>query len=692
MTSLNGKTMDYALDENGMHASLKFAGGSERVEECGHIWKLIYSVPGTEFAERPVFQEHQAPGSACVRADADRLTLTYDSLTGADGEQLDVGLEICLQMTNRGLRINARVENRDARIVVQEIQLTPVSGVRSLNGDPEHDFLAWPRDLGIRVPRPAFNDLSTYAGFRKYERHDQYHTDMDALYPSGQASMQWFDWYREEVGLYIGSEDTAHETHGLHAERDTRKNLLRFGCIYYPMLSAGRSYQSPWMDIYPHAGDWHAGSRMYRAFMEKKSGYVPPERPDWCRDMTGWLRVILRQHHGEYNWTYADIPALWDETEAAGFNTLYLLGWEQGGFARMWPDYVPDPGAGGVEKLKEGIEYVHSRGGRVVMFLSYLLVDPKSRFFREEGGKDVLMQSIWDEPIPFAETYSGEGTYRKIGNPPMPMYAACPGAPKWQEKMKWAASQCLELGADGVLYDIGGYYAYFCFAHGHTHARPSMAYADKAANYAGLRAHVKSYGSDRAIFMEHNVDIFGASMDMAHGVCVWPDARLLTTQGAEDLARAGEDSRLSEMYRYTFPELLTTNRECGQDEEHYRAYAGYSFLLGLRFDMTIYRCCGSLKDIPAYTAYLKELNALYHQYARYLLEGRFVDRDGFESDNPYVYVRGWKAQDGGLAVTLWNPTSREQCVKVRTEDGNEKTVHIMPESVDVAVLKEAQEA
>ena len=108
--------------------------------------------------------------------------------------------------------------------------------------------------------------------------------------------------------------------------------------------------------------------------------------------------------------------------------------------------------------------------------------------------------------------------------------------------------------------------------------------------------------------------------------------------------------------------------------------------------MTIYRCCGSLKDIPAYTAYLKELNALYHQYARYLLEGRFVDRDGFESDNPYVYVRGWKAQDGGLAVTLWNPTSREQCVKMRTEDGSEKTVHIMPESVDVAVLKEAQEA
>ena len=44
------------------------------------------------------------------------------------------------------------------------------------------------------------------------------------------------------------------------------------------------------------------------------------------------------------------------------------------------------------------------------------------------------------------------------------------------------------------------------------------------------------------------------------------------------------------MYRYTFPELVMTNRECGEDEVDYKAMAGYSFLLGLRFDMTIFRC------------------------------------------------------------------------------------------------------
>ena len=56
--------------------------------------------------------------------------------------------------------------------------------------------------------------------------------------------------------------------------------------------------------------------------------------------------------------------------------------------------------------------------------------------------------------------------------------------------------------------------------------------------------------------------------------------------------------------------------------------AGFSFLYGLRFDMTIYRCCGSLRDIPRYAAYLKEISALYERYGDFLLRGRFVDGDG----------------------------------------------------------------
>ena len=118
---------------------------------------------------------------------------------------------------------------------------------------------------------------------------------------------------------------------------------------------------------------------------------------------------------------------------------------------------------GGEKLLREGIEYVHRKGGKVLMFLSYALIDHHSDFYLKEGGDKATIRSIWGEDIPFAETYCGEGTYRKIGNPAMPMYLACPGSPLWQEKMKEAAKTCLELGADGVLYDIGSQ-TLFCYA------------------------------------------------------------------------------------------------------------------------------------------------------------------------------------------------------------------------------------
>lgn len=676
MYHLRNAVMAYALDERGFCCSARHVPTDhEWIEVPGAIWKLIYSVPGTERVESVIWQENQQP---VIHFSDSCLELLYDRLIGEDSRIIQASLRLELFLDSRGLRVTADLENRDSAVILQELQVVPVSGARSLSGSPAEDSIAWPSNLGMRISNPAFSDLSTYAGFRKYERHDQFHTDLDALYQGGSCSMQWLDWYNDREGLYIGSEDTTRQALCMHVERDTKLNVLRFGIIRYPMIGNGEIWHGQAIDCFPHSGDWHAGSRYYRAFMESKGGYIPPERPAWCRDMTGWLRVILKQHHCELNWDYSDIPALFDEVREAGMHTLYLLGWEKGGFARMWPDYVADDRMGGEKKLREGIEYVHAHGGRVLMFLSYALVDHHSDFYLHEGGKDVPIRSIWQEEIPFAETYCGEGTYRKIGNPPMPMYLACPGAPLWQEKMKWAARRCLELGADGVLYDIGGMIPYFCYAQNHTHCKPSHSHENKAANYRDLRNYVKHFGEDKAILMEHNVDIYGQSMDISHGICTHPDARLLNPVTAEDLSLQKTDSALPEMYLYTFPELISTNRECGEDEEHYLAYAGYSFLLGLRFDMTIYRCCGSLKDLPDYTAYLKELNALYRKYARHLLQGRFVDRDGFTWDNPYVYVRGWKASDGSMAVTLWNPTGHAQIVSIRHTDTGKTTTVTVP--------------
>ena len=661
MYVLEGKAMRYALDDRGRVASVyNKLTCHEYVYEKGELWKLIYQEG--ERMEIPVYASDQAFSCRC---EPDRLVLEYRGLQG-DKRRLDVDVDLILEMDEQGLTVRSMIENRDDLARVMEISVTAVSGVRSLSGEPEKDFIAWPLQMGIRVPNPAYSDLSVYSGFRKYERHDQYHTDLDNPYPGG-MSMQWFDWYNQEEGLYVGSHDLTHHTICMHVERDVKRNVLGMGVNRYPMLEKGEAWESAPTVYRPHLGDWHQGSKHYREFMLKSGNFRAPDQPDWARDFSGWLRVILKQHHGECNWTYADIPRLYDEAEAAGMKTLFLLGWEKGGFARRWPDYEVDERMGGEALLRQGIEYVHQKGGKVIMFLSYALVDHQSNFYRREGGGSATIKSMWGEEIPFAETYCGEGSYRKIPNPPMPMYLSCPGSDLWQQKMISSADTCLDLGADGVLYDIGGHLPFFCYDPGHHHGKPSHSHERKAERYKGLRENVKKRGQDFAVLQEHVVDVLSQHMDICHGVNSFK-----------------QPQDMVELFRYTFPELIITNRERGQDESDYRNDVNHTALLGLRFDMTIFRCCGALSDIPRYAAYLKEVNALRQKHADTLLRGRFVDEDGFSWDQKAIRAKGYVGDHGQEAVVLWNPTDVPVKTTVAFDNGVCAECLVEPQRLAVA--------
>jgi hypothetical protein len=672
MYTLQGKTMRYVLNELGQVVSVyNKLTCHEYVYQPGDLWKLIYQEG--ERTEIPVVSTGQ---SFSVNLDQTEnkepfLCLTYDGLRG-DGRDLQVRLVMTFILSDEALSVYAELVNNDPSPMM-ELQLTAVSGVRSLSGDHTKDAIAWPVDLGRRIPDPAYSDLSVYAGFRKYERHDQYHTDLNGLYP-GRLSMQWYDWYNEGEGLYVGSHDPSHQSTCLHVERDVKQNILRMGVVRYPMLNQGERWQSAPLVYAVHTGDWHAGARIYRNWIENGGGWHTPDQPEWMLKFKGWLRVILKQHHMELNWDYSQVPALYDEAAASGLDTIFLLGWERGGFARLWPDYVVDERMGGEAGLRAAIDIVHAKGGKVILFLSYALIDRDSEYYKNGPGRNATIKSLWGDEIPFAETYCGEGTWRKLGNPAMPMYLSCAGSPDWQEKMIDSARYCLDLGADGVLYDIGGITPYFCYDEGHTHAKPSHSCSDKARRYGELHDYIRSRGDDKAIMMEHNIDVFAQHMDLSQGGTTRPGPM-----------------ELIELYRYTFPELIMTNRNVAHDEVNYRENANYSFVYGLRFDMSIYRCCGSLSDLPNYAAYLKELNDLRAQYQDFLLKGRFIDQEGFCLDNTAIVAKGYKADDGRVAVALWNRSDCCQCYALSGsgQDGTApaaKCGELAPDSVAVVIL------
>ncbi len=638
--TLESEVLSFSLDEKGLTRSIyNKRTGREYVRFPGEPFRLIFAEG--DYWERSV--DAQSQDAPSIRVDGDVMNVCYKGLK-KDGETLDVSLVFTYRIENELLRVSCRIENR-SDAVVPEVLLSPFAGIGGLSDDPSEDTLIVPRRTGYKIPDPYRADFFKHSVQfkRKYERPDQRHSDFDVPYP-GFGCMQWYSLYNTREGIYVSNRDTLHRTVSLHTERRVKDGTLRLGIAHYPFLNKGESYDTPDVVYALLDGDWHEGAKIYRRWMNEENGYVPPTLPKWAKEFEGWSRVIFRTQSGEYNYRFSDIPALFDAAKAAGLNTLFILGWPKGGFGRLRPDYYVDESQR--EDLLRGIKYVHDAGGKVIMYVSYHAVDRFSKYYTEENGEETLMRDVYGDYVRFSETYSVDATYRKILNNPRSQYCTCSGSDKWHEKMKESADYCLSLGADGVLYDLGGTKPLFCFAEGHDHKKPNTSRSSKAARYADLRRNIKRFGEERAILEEHCIDIYSQNMDIVQPPVF--NAR---------------DTSSPEMFRYTFPEIRMTNRNMAMDEEKMYDNIGYSFIYGLAFDMSVYRCCGDLRDVPNYAKLMKKAIELRKSYPQYFKEGKFVDTDFFRTEGDVMRSKAYLSPDGRLGVAVWNDTGRTaKCV------------------------------
>ncbi len=85
---------------------------------------------------------------------------------------------------------------------------------------------------------------------------------------------------------------------------------------------------------------------------------------------------------------------------------------------------------------------------------------------------------------------------------------------------------------------------------------------------------------------------------------------------------------------------------------------GHAFALGWRFD-------ANLRDTrdPSLGPFFTRLCALRNTHPDLLLEGRFVDNEGFLADNSRVSAHAFVAGNR-MAVTLWNPGDAAERVSV----------------------------
>jgi hypothetical protein len=574
----------------------------------------------------------------------DGLRLVYDSLT--DGTNTwKIGLTLDFRRKQDAFEISGELRNGHDGVMVNDFACVALSGIAA---PPETHPLLWPNGLGQRLG----------AGGKGGER--------TCPYPSRTGTMQWCAFAGERGGLYVGCHDATHGAKTFASRFDPKTGRSTLSIRHQPFCASGGRWTVPTTVLLPYSGSWHTAAKFYRAWFDSVAKVRP--QLDWVRDASGWLLCILKQQNGSVMWPYPSLEKLADIADERGLDILGLFGWAHGGHDHLYPDYIPDPQMGGPEALRRSLKEVRRRGKRSIIYANGQLMDIATEYYQTRGKDQAVLR---EDGTPVRQDWQ---KFRSFG--PVKCALACQAAEGWQKRMFELARQAHGLGADGILFDqIAVTGPMVCFAKNHGHASPSTVYAsERAAWVRRVADEMKRIAPEFIVMTEGINDSVLDSVPLFHGCMVG----VFTPTEKELLA----GTTFPEMFRYTFPEVLTTQRH--PTPMLNRLAANYACIYGLRYEIEsryapdvhylkegVIPTRADYADIlnppnvemmaatpPAEaTRYLKQLVEFQRRHAALLLRGRFQDDRGFEFKGERLIAKAYAAGNQ-LGVLVWNPTDK----------------------------------
>ncbi|MBP5382284.1 MAG: hypothetical protein J6Y45_02910 [Bacteroidales bacterium] len=639
--SLSNQAIEVSIGKDGSLQSLRnvlkghdYAGG-------GLLWRLYYDAPYEK--EIQVLGSEQRPE---ISLEGDVITLSYSHLT-AHGRTLDMKVTLTVALEGDKVRFGSTLENHEPHTVIRELHYPLVHGAR-LPSDHKL-FTSEAGGMLFASPLDAINKTQT----SPYKRPEQIFRQRDVKY-GYKVFMNCFGLFGDKQGLYFGShDDTFQDTwHGLRAyinPASGRHDLLEFGFFKYPHCFCGESWSCNANVIAPYSGSWHVASGIYRRWAD--SWWDHRREPQWVREMKSWQRVIFKHQYGEYLFKYPDINGIVNEAgQSVGCNALFLFGWWAEGMDHGNPDYSPDETQGGDEALKAEIARYQAAGNHLLLYYNGKLIDRESRFYRNGPGPELCRHDNTGAEILERYKFTGQGTW--LGEYDQRTFAiANMMDPRWNQLLFDLQDRAYALGAHSVFYDqlsyIEGESANWDTSR--EYPVPDVYGIRKRAECLKLlRDRYADKAPDFALGAEATVDALAQYCDYTHG---YP-----ANDGPE---------RWINFFRYTFPELIFTDRGQRDDEDALR-HVNNTVLDGQRNDIEVFRCRGIISDAPVYQAYLAQVNAIKDKYKDCLLMGRYNDKLGFSCSNGSLDARAFVSGDK-MAVVVANQqmnTTKKQRTRI----------------------------
>ncbi len=421
----------------------------------GENFRLLFPRPGYE-ANYFTSSEQQV---SRIDRTGEGVTCVYENLRNAR-ETLDVKVRYHIRAVGESLEFLLEVAN-PTDLPLAEVFFAIIGGQQGLGIRHDTESLVPGRNSNL-APK-VFTEFSPgeYGGGNLGIRYDA----TGFFYPNYSGmQMGWIEFFNRKanLGLYYANCDPVSRLTGLYFElRPFSKSAvvgdnwptpadvppgepigLTMGWLKFPYLKRGTFNSGP-VALRVHAGDWHEGSDIYRAWFDQHFQVKRP--PTWLRKEMAWQSVILSNCEDVINWKFKDLPRLAAGAKKYGVTTFEIQGWDMGGIDRGYPQYHPNPRLGTPEDFRQALAEVKKLGVHPLIFTNIQVADTATPLFKDSLHRYAVLGKWAPDYVLMG---FGEGTTSaRLGLTSSKMALVSPAHPEFR---KFLVEQFVQLARDGA--------------------------------------------------------------------------------------------------------------------------------------------------------------------------------------------------------------------------------------------------
>jgi len=382
---------------------------------------------------------------------------------------------------------------------------------------------------------------------------------------------------------------------------DGKDVFYRFAMGHLPFVAPGTDFETLPMALEAYKGDWAEGSRCYTRVSKTWERRLP--MPKWAENPHSWYQVHINSPEDELRMRFTELPKLGHECVEHGIDAIQLVGWNEGGQDRGNPTHTPDPRLGTFEELKQAIKEIQEMGIKLILFAKFTWADESNVDFKEVY-----------EPLAVKNPYGNYDRHPGYQYQTLSQMAdvntrrlipMCFNSDKYMEICRAEFQKCIDLGADGILFDENHHHAgtLCCFDESHGHRRGISTYAGDERLITMFREMTEGkeflYGGEATYNFQ--MDYYDVSYARTWGKGHTAFTRMMrpTTNMMTAVTGFNDRSMINQclMNRYII------------------SYEPYNFK-------------GLPSDFPLTTAYGRKMDALRTELREYFWDGAFQDKLG----------------------------------------------------------------